>query len=240
MNKNLIFKYQSTPTIKVYLYIFVYFMFVRLIYVFFQGFFNNYTLLMDSVGLVHFADQALLGNFNFDWRRFIASPLMSLFIAGHKLIFGSYWNVMLIISQLILSSVSGIYIYKITRLLFEKQEIAMIATIIYGLFPMTLYWVHTFSQETLFQSLLIFSIFHLIQYCSNVKLTSLIYSAVLFALSFLTKSHILIFSLFIPVILFLNINSKKKSIFSFLGFTVICILSTLPYGLYHLKYNQTV
>ena len=37
----------------------------------------------------------------------------------------------------------------------------------------------------------------------------------------------------------MNINSKKKSIFSFLGFTVICILSTLPYGLYHLKYNQT-
>ncbi len=239
MNKNLIFKSQSTPTIKVYLYIFVYFMFVRLIYVFFQGFFNNYTLLMDSVGLVHFADQALLGDFNFDWGRFIASPLMSLFIAGHKLIFGSYWNVMLITSQLILSSVSGIYIYKITRLLFEKQEIAMIATIIYGLFPMTLYWVHTFSQETLFQSLLIFSIYHLIQYCSSVKLTSLIYSAVLFALSFLTKSHILIFSLFIPVILFLNINSKKKSIFSILGFTLICILSTLPYGLYHLKYNQT-
>lgn len=106
------------------------------------------------------------------------------FYCGHKLLFGSYWNVVLIISQLILSSLSGIYIYKITRLLFEKQEIAMIATIIYGLFPMTLYWVHTFSQETLFQSLLIFSIYHLIQYCSNEKLTSLIYSAVLFALSF--------------------------------------------------------
>ena len=238
MNKNLIFKSQSTSTIKVYLYIFVYFMIVRLIYVFFQGFFNNYALLMDSVGLVHFADQALMGDFNFDWGRFIASPLMSLFIAGHKLLFGSYWNVVLIINQLMLSSISGIYFYKISRLLFDKMEIATIATIIFGVFPMTLFWVHTFSQETLFQSLLIFSIYHLIQYCSNEKLTSLIYSALLFALCFLTKSHILIFSLFIPVILFLNINSKKKSIFSILIYTLICILSTLPYGLYHLKYNQ--
>ena len=88
-------------------------MIIRLMYVFTQGVFNNYSLLMDSVGLVHFADLALMGNFNFDWGRFIASPLMSIFIAGHKLLFGSYWNVFLILNQLILSSLSGIYIYKI-------------------------------------------------------------------------------------------------------------------------------
>tara|TARA_Y100000996_G_C22445119_1_gene611501 strand:- start:191 stop:997 length:807 start_codon:yes stop_codon:yes gene_type:complete len=75
-------------------------------------------------------------------------------------------------------------------------------------------------------------------YLKNLNIRNLIISAVIFSLTFLTKSHILIFSVFIPlVILFLNYIELKKKIFHIILFTSICLIFTLPYGLYNLKVN---
>jgi hypothetical protein len=56
----------------------------------------------------------------------------------------------------------------------------------------------------------------------------------------LTKSHILLFSLFIPVIIFLQkkISFIRKLKFIII-FIIICITFTLPYGIYNLIVNKT-
>jgi hypothetical protein len=68
----------------------------------------------------------------------------------------------------------------------------------------------------------------------------LIVSSIFFSLTFLTKSHILLFSPFIPVIIIFkkNINVKNKMQFIF-TFVFISLISTLPYGIYNLINNKT-
>lgn len=62
----------------------------------------------------------------------------------------------------------------------------------------------------------------------------------IFFITFLTKSHILIFSVFIPIIIYLkkNIFFYKKIKFIIL-FILISFTATLPYGIYNLIVNKT-
>ncbi len=213
--------------------IFISFFLIRLIFSIVIGFLNNYQLEPDSIDLIRFSDKAISGNFNFDYGRFIASPGFPIFAAFHKMVFGRFWNYMLVFSQIILSSLSGIYLYGIANLIFNDRKVAIISTIIYGLFPLTFWYVNTFCQETLFQSLFIISIYHLIATCKGQNLKSLFLSSLFFSFAYLTKSHILIFSLFVPLILYFNLKSLKTVICYSIIFASICLCFSLPYGLYN-------
>ncbi|WP_299255798.1 glycosyltransferase family 39 protein [uncultured Cytophaga sp.] len=224
---------------KKYSIIFISFFIVRIIFSFLIGFYNNYSLQPDSIYLIQFADNAVKGDFNFDFGRFITSPVFPCFAALLKISFGQYWNTSLILFQIILSSISGIFIYKISNILFNNSLTAAISTIIYCFFPMTFWYVNTFSQETLFQSLFIITIYYLIDAYKNENIKSLIFSAVFFSLTYLTKSHILLFSLFVPLLFFITLKSFKKSLLYTSIFASIALICSLPYGLYHLKKNNT-
>ena len=209
----------------------------RLIYVHLSGIDNNYSLQSDSHSMVRFADEMLSGNFNFDMGRFIASPLFPVVCGIFKFIFQSQWSLYLVLFQVMLSAVSGLYIYKIAMLLFRDKKLSLFASLLYAFFPMTLWFVHTFSQESLFQSLVIIFIYHLLASLSTAKIKDTILAAVFFSLTFLTKSHLLILSLFIPVIYFhyygfTRLTFKLVAVFSF-----ISLVFTLPYGLYHYYIN---
>ena len=157
----------------------------------------------------------------------------------HKLLLGLYWSLGLILSQIILSSLSGVYLYKIVKLLFHDVRIATCAVAIYAIFPMTLWYVNTFSQETLFQCLFIFSVYYLIAAYKYQNMQALIFSAIFFSLAYLTKSHILLFALFIPLLFLLHIKPIKKAIKFSLIYTCICIIFSLPYGLYNKHQNNS-
>lgn len=206
---------------------------IRLAFTFFIGFNNNYDLQSDSADLISFAKKSLTGDFNFDYGRFIASPGFPIFAALHMYLFDKYWNIFLVISQLIISSISGIFIYKTSKILFVKERVAITATIIFCLNPFTFWYVNTFCQETLFQSLFICSIYYLLEYCWFKQIKSLIICAITFSLAYLTKSHVLLFSIFIPLIFILTTQSYPTAIKSTLIFATICITFSLPYGLYH-------
>jgi 4-amino-4-deoxy-L-arabinose transferase-like glycosyltransferase len=212
---------------------------IRLVFIFAMGFNNNFQLQPDSYDLIKFADQSVIGNFNFDYGRFIASPGFPIFAALHKLIFLKYWKIALVLSQLLLSALSVVFLYKISKLVFKDELTSKISAILFCFFPLTFWYVHTFCQETLFQSLFIFSIFHLIKAYQQESLKSLLISSMLFSLAFLTKSHILLFSVFIPIILLIHFKNKLKALSFSAIFAIVCISSTLPYGLYQKAKNDT-
>ncbi len=226
----------STQTnIKKGVAIFAYFAIVRILYVLLSGF-STCELCSDCQWINMLSERALVGNFDFDIGRFIVAPFYNVFIAAHKFLFQSYWSIALIVVQIVISALSGVYFYKLARLLFSEKA-ALLSTAIFGIFPMTLYWVHTFCTESIFQSLLIISLFYLVKSIKTQQYTALIASAVIYSITFLTKSHILLFSPFIALFLFLNLKGAKKNIFPLL-YGAISLAATLPFGLHNLQQHN--
>lgn len=236
-----ILKYNLARRVRLSNYaIFTLFFLVRLIYIYFMGFKNNYAH-GDSRWIVELSDKVMRLDFNFDIGRFIAAPFYQCFIALHKLLFAGYWDILLVFSQLFLASLSGVYLFKLTRLLFESDRISYIAALIFAFFPMTFFWVHTFATEIFFQSLLIFSIYFLVKSVKQPSLSCLAKSAVLFSITFLTKSHILLFSPFIILYCFIAIKNWRLRLSYSAIYVLIAIIFTIPFGLYNLfKHNAYV
>lgn len=207
----------------------------RLAFVFALGLSNNYALQVDSYELVRFGLQAVEGDFNFELERFIVSPLFSIVVASFNLLFGEQWSVMLLIFQLLISALSGVYIYKIALTLFHNRKVGLFASLLFAVFPLTFWFTHTFSQECLFQALFIFSFYHLLAALEQKLIKHVVYSAVFFSLAYLTKSHILIFSLFIPVLFWHAFKGSKTTIVYSMLYASIALAFSLPFGLYTLN-----
>ena len=194
----------------------------------------------DTLRYDHLSSKILSGNFNLNIGSFIVAPLYPYLEAFIKLLLGNHWVIGMIFIQLVLFSLSGIYLYLIAEILFENYSkiIPPLSAFIYLIFPMTMWFVGTFSQDLIFQALLIITIYYFLKALKEQKLKFLIISAVLYSLTFLTKSHILLFSPFIVLIIFISMNTTKlkKFVYSFV-FGGICLLFTLPYGLYNLRAN---
>lgn len=212
---------------------------IRFLFSITVGFDNNYSKLGDPKWLIEFADKATQGDFNFDIGRFIASPLFPTVAAGFKIIFGDSWSTALVIFQILFSALSCIYIYRITELLFSNTTISLMAGLIYSVFPMTMYYVNTFSQETLFQCLFIISIYYLIVSLKTKSFKAVIMSAVIFSLAFLTKAHVLLFALFIPLMYFIISRNRKYALQASVIYASLCFIFSLPYGIYHKIKNDT-
>jgi len=215
--------------------ILLYFILIRILFVKLSGY-NSYELSADSHWINDLSEKVLTGDFDFDIGRFIVAPFYNIYIALHKLVFGDHWMIALVSSQIILSGISGVYFYKLGKLLF-KEKTALLATGIFGVFPLTLWWVHTFSSEALFQSLFIISIYFLVKLIKFGKLSSLITSAIIFSIAFLTKSHILLFTPFLAYYIFINLKGTKKWGYPIV-YALICILFTIPFGLYNQKHHN--
>lgn len=217
--------------------IFLAFLIVRVSFVIFSGY-DNFQLQPDSARYNRLSSGILAGEFNFIKPLFIVSPFYPYFQAAFKFVFGSYWIFALQAAQIILCSLSGVYLYKIAKLIWERKDIAILAATIYCFFPFTFWWVHTFGQDMPFQYQFIFAVYFLLKYFYKNDFSALLYSAILFSITFLTKSHILLFAPFIVLTILLSkykiLSQKFAHIAIFAG---ICFMFTLPYGLYNLRAN---
>jgi hypothetical protein len=225
------------PRPQIFWGIFLTFLIVRVGFVVFSGY-NSFQLLPDTERYDRQSNEILAGHFNLTEPLFITAPIYPYLEALFKFLFGLYWILALQIAQILISSLSGVYLYKTAQLIWGKEDIALTASAIYCFFPFTLWWVHTFSQEMLFQSFLIFTVYSFLKSIYKNDLLSLLVSAALFSVTFLTKSHILLFALFIPIIIFLLQNKNLKQSLGYTAvFTAVCFIFTIPYGLYNLKVN---
>ncbi|MCU0450155.1 MAG: glycosyltransferase family 39 protein [Bernardetiaceae bacterium] len=213
----------------------------RLAFALLVGFGHNYSLQPDSYWLIRFADQAAQGNFDFALDRFIASPLFPVVAGGSKWLFGPAWATVLALFQIGLAALSGVYLYKIGLILFNQARAALLGSLLYAIFPFTLWWVHTFSQESLFQSLFIFTFYHLVAFLRQPAWGRLAAAAGLFSLSYLTKSHVLLFSPFVPLLFLHFFGWEAKTLAYSLVFAGIAVGFSVPYGLYtHARHGTYV
>lgn len=220
------------------LIIFITHLLSRIIFIFLNGFFNNYSLQADSTWLVEFGlRNAANLDFNFELERFVASPLFPSIVGMLKIVFGENWNVILIIIQLFLSALSGVFVYKIGSLLFNKKA-GIVSTLVYAVFPLTLWYTNTFSQECIFQVLFILSVYYLIKSVKNSSIYLVLLSSIYFSLAYLTKSHILLFSIFIPVIYFHFYGFTKKTFVYSSLFAFVALVFNMPYGIYSFKNHK--
>ena len=201
---------------------------------------NCFDLQLDSYRYNHLAQQLLQGNDDFNILVFIPSPLIIYVFAFFQYFFGQHYILAMAIFQLILSACSGVYLYKISLLLFRDKSIALLTALLYAFFPLTLYWVFTLSQDTFFQCFLIFFVYYFLKSIFSQNPILLVFSALLYGVVFMTKSHILLGSFFLPLAIWFNTKGAVFKKLSFIAiFTGISLLCTLPFGLFTLKKYDT-
>ncbi len=219
-------------------FIFFGFLAVRIIFIFITGY-DSCQLCPDCYWIDDLSERALKGNFDFDIGRFISAPFYPCFIALHKWILGSYWDTGLVISQLIISSISGVYLFRLAILLFPKNKnTAYLSTGIFAFFPLTLYWVHTFCTEMLFQSLFIISIYYHVFSVKGGNVKYALLSAIIFSFVFLTKSHILLLTPFIAWSYLTTVKPLSRGIICAICYAVVTLSTTLPFGIYNMRKHK--
>ena len=184
------------------------------------------------------SDNIINGNYNLDTGFFIVAPIYPYLVALIKFCFGNEYPFVLKFIQIIISSLSVIFLARTARLLFNSSLVEKYTALIFILYPMTLYWSHQFSQESLFQSLLIISLFFAVSYQKETNFRNLFLMSLLLSLSALIKSHIIIAFPLILLVIFFNSKLLHISIQHCLIFIGVFMVLTLPYGIYNFKVNN--
>lgn len=193
---------------------------------------DNHRYMMQS-------DEILNGNLNLETKLFITAPLFPYLLAAFKWIFGSKFIFALEAFQIILSSVSAACLMLTAKIIFKSDRVALLSGFVFCFYPITLYYSHQFSQESIFQSLFIISIYFYCLYIFDPRTKSLLLFTTLFSLALLTKSIILpIFPLLLMSII-LKFNLSKKTIFQLCLSLITIFMITLPYGLYNKVVNNS-
>jgi len=213
----------------IYLGIFFICLLSRLLFKLVSGY-DNFELFGDSPRYDMLSDRILEGNFDLDIVAFIPAPFYIYFLALCKSISAAQWELIAVMVQFFMVSVSSVYIYKLTFLLSKSVPQSILAALVYIAYPFTLYFNFTLSQETLFQSFFIIFLYYFFINTYSVTLKHTLLSSLFFALSLLTKSHIVILLPMIAVIT-MKQTGLKKSVYFF----TILFLFTIPHGLINYK-----
>lgn len=180
------------------------------------------------------SDGILQGNYDLETRLFITAPFYSFAQAGFKAVFGGGWKWAIGIVQVLLNCLSGVYLYRIAKFVFDRR-VALVSAAAYAVFPLTLLWVNSRAQDMPFQIALIFSVYAILRTLQRNSIPWTIVAATLFSITFLTKSHILLFAPFIPLYWLLDKHlGLGRKLVHIGAFVATCFAFTLPFGLYNL------
>lgn len=185
------------------------------------------------------SNEILKGNFNLETQLFITAPLFSYIVAGIKYIFKDNYTIVLEFIQILLSSIAVVFLAMTARILFNDKRMMIFTGVCFAFYPITLFWVHQFSQETFFQSLLIICIYFFTSYFKDRRYSNLWIASILFALALLTKSHIQITIPLLIIGLAITATSIRNALVEACIVTGSIFLITLPYGLYNQITNGT-
>ena len=229
-------KNAAWPDVRLERWIFISFLLVRIVFI---GVSEKFGLELDRDSILYDRQSTAIiehGDFDFQALQFTMAPLYSCYQAVHKLIFGAYWKWSLGLVQLLLCSFTGVILFRTAKRLFDRAT-AIVSAAVYCVFPLTLVWVNTFAQDMPFQINLIFFVYVLMIALEKDSWKWTAFAASLFAITFLTKSHILLFAPFVPLMMWVNMRGTAMRRVAHAGlFALISFAFTLPYGLY--QYNK--
>jgi len=219
--------------------IFIIFFIFRYLFVSLSGF-DNFQLQPDSYWFNGQSNDVVKGNFNLLRPLFITAPFFSYTQALFIYLFQENWIIFLEFFQILFCSISGVYFYHLSKLILNSKSRSYFSTFIFCFYPLTFWFSGTFTQDIWFQSFLIIFFYYFLYALKFESFKYLIISAIIFCITFHTKSHILLFSPFIPLIVLLRNNLEFRLKIKFiLYFIFISFFSTLPYGMYNLNVNNT-
>jgi len=181
----------------------------------------------------------LMGNFNLETGLFITAPLFSYTLALFKLIFSDSYVKALELFQITLSSISVIFLALTTNEIFKSRTTSLLTGYAFALYPITLYWVHVFGQETLFQAILIMGLYYFTRFIRDRENRTILVASILLSLALLTKSHILLIIPFLILSIILTSEKFFQAIRPVVIMLATIILTTLPYGIYNKIVNDT-
>jgi hypothetical protein len=185
------------------------------------------------------SDEILRGNLNLETQFFITAPLFPYLVASFKLIFSDSYVIALESFQITLSSVSVIFLALTANEIFKSKIIGLLTGYALALYPITLYWVHVFGQETIFQATLIIGLYYFTRFMRDRKNKTIFIGSLLLGLALLTKSHIqLAFPFLILSILFTS-DKPLLAIQQMAIMVTTIMVITLPYGIYNKIVNDT-
>ena len=159
---------KNISPIKINLIIFICFFISRYFFLYI-GNFDNYDVQPDAYWYTEQSDEVLKGNFNLLRPLFITSPFFTYYQAFIKLIFGDYWEFFLEFSQVTISSISAIYLYYLSLMLFKNRRVAFLSIVVFCFYPFTFWYVGAFTQDIWFQSFLIIFMFYFTVYLKILK-----------------------------------------------------------------------
>jgi len=195
--------------------------------------YDNFELFGDAKRYDLLSNDILVSDGNMDIVAYLAAPLYPYLLAGLKTISFEHWQWLAVGLQFLLVSYSAVCIYMISKKLFNNRYGAIISSLVYIFYPLTLWYNFTLAQETCFQSFLIIFCYHFINFQEDRNSKSLLLAACFFSLSLLTKSHI---SLLLPFMLLYFAATKQIKAFAI--FVTVVLLFSLPHGLKNLKQHQ--
>lgn len=188
--------------------------------------YDNFQLFIDSHRYDNLSTKILGGDTNMDIVAYLSAPLYPYTLALFKFINNEQWQLIAVGYQFTLVALSAVYIYKITKLLFRSETTATLAAIIYIFYPMTFWLNFTLTQETSFQCYFVFFCYYFLKTLSQPDTKTTLLAGTFFALSLLTKSHIL---MLVPFVILIFVFQKYyKQAILFISFVFLC---TIPHGL---------
>ena len=123
---------------------------------------------------------------------------------------------LIIIIQIIISSISVYYIYKIAQILFHDDKISLIASGLYAIEPLSIIFTGKILTETLFSFVFIIFVLNFLLYLDKKHIKYLIFSSILLAISTYIRpiSYYLVIVIFLFLIIrLLILKSDIKRLF---------------------------
>ena len=164
-------------------------------------------------------------------------PLYIYFIYTIKFLAGNFFNYVnvIILIQIILSLISIIILYLITKRLQKSKNISILITFIFAFFPINIYATVQISSVTL-QIFLILSFLYFLSLPNRSEIKNLIYLSFFSSLLILIRGEFFVFYFITLIYFFYFLEKKIKSI---LISVILTIMICSPYLIRNYNYFET-
>lgn len=207
----------------------------RLIHLTFSNY--KYDFCCDVDRYLKLSENIINGNFNLVDKLFIVAPFYPYYLALLRIISNENFINFLIVSQILISSTTTIFIMKITKEIFKNRIAVNTSGLIYSIYPTTLFYTHMIGQETFFQFFFIISSYYFCKFTNHKKIKDLFIFSLFITLSFLTKSHVSIIIIFFLISIFILSANIKRKLQNVLIVIITLNLICFPNALYNYKKN---
>ncbi len=198
--------------------------------------YHTYAAPADTFHISNYSDYRLTG-YAFMHSDTFRTPLYPTFMAGVYLITGIK-PYMVILFQIFISLISVVFVYRISMLLFNKMEIAKLATLLFALDIHSAFVANQLLTDTLFVVLFLASTFYFIKGIKTGKLKFILGGAYFMALACLTRPVVLFYPSVILILFLLTKQSfgwkfKALGIYLLIFFSIVGTWAYRNYELYN-------